>query len=149
VSELAGLARDRLSRVSELAGLAPTLIRWPLHRCGLGRTVESYLVELANCAATAGRASSMRHAPPPMISALSRPACGDAAWVAPGAGIERARVDAAVRGVERECRRIDELVIEGHVFGVGGLIESAAEKEARVGWDKEDAFLRRRLAAGQ
>ena len=46
---------------------------------------------------------------------------------------------------DHECRRVDELVIEGHVFGVGGLIESAAEKEARAGWDKEDAYLRRRL----
>jgi hypothetical protein len=50
------------------------------------------------------------------------------------------------RSPETQCRRTDELVIEGHIFGVGGLIESAAEKEARVGWDKEDAYLRRRLA---
>lgn len=46
---------------------------------------------------------------------------------------------------ETECRRIDDLTIEGHVFGIGGLIESAAEKEARAGWDKEDAYLKRRL----
>lgn len=46
---------------------------------------------------------------------------------------------------ENECRRTDELVIEGHVFGIGGLIESQAEKEARAGWEKEDAYLRRTL----
>jgi hypothetical protein len=46
---------------------------------------------------------------------------------------------------ENECRRTDELVIEAHVFGVGGMIESQAEKEARAGWDKEDAYLRRKL----
>jgi len=44
-----------------------------------------------------------------------------------------------------QCRRVDELVIEGHVFGIGGLIESQAEKEARAGWEKEDAYLRRKL----
>lgn len=48
---------------------------------------------------------------------------------------------------ETQCRRTDELVIEAHVFGVGGMIESQAEKEARAGWDKEDAYLRRKLAA--
>jgi hypothetical protein len=45
-----------------------------------------------------------------------------------------------------QCRRIDELIIEAHMFGVGGLIESQAEKEARSGWEKEDAYLRRKLA---
>ena len=46
---------------------------------------------------------------------------------------------------ERSCRRTDELTIEGHVFGVGGLIESSAEKEARAAWDKEFVFLGRRV----
>ncbi len=45
-----------------------------------------------------------------------------------------------------QCRRVDELIIEAHVFGIGGLIESQAEKEARAGWEKEDAFLRRKFA---
>jgi hypothetical protein len=48
---------------------------------------------------------------------------------------------------DKECRRTDELIIEGHVFGVGGLIESQAEKEARAGWEKEDTFLRQKLKA--
>lgn len=48
---------------------------------------------------------------------------------------------------ENECRRTDELTIEAHVFGIGGLMESTAEKEARGAWDKEFAFLRRRVAS--
>lgn len=44
---------------------------------------------------------------------------------------------------DRQCRRTDELVIEAHVFGLGGVIESAAEKEARAAWPKEFAFLTR------
>ena len=44
---------------------------------------------------------------------------------------------------ERECRRSDELIIEAHIFGLGGVIESSAEKEARAAWDKEFALLAR------
>ena len=44
---------------------------------------------------------------------------------------------------ESECRRTDELVIEAHVFGLGGVIESSAGKEARAAWDKEFALLPR------
>lgn len=44
---------------------------------------------------------------------------------------------------DRQCRRTDELVIEAHVFGLGGLIESSAEKEARAAWAKEFPFLTR------
>lgn len=44
---------------------------------------------------------------------------------------------------ERQCRRTDELVIESKIFGLGGLIESSAEKEARAAWDKEYPFLTR------
>jgi hypothetical protein len=42
---------------------------------------------------------------------------------------------------EGRCRRHDEVVIEGKIFGVGGLIESTAEKEVRASWTKELAFL--------
>ena len=44
------------------------------------------------------------------------------------------------------CRRVDTLDIEAHVFGLGGIIESTAEKEARAAWAKEFDFLKRRLA---
>jgi len=46
---------------------------------------------------------------------------------------------------EGQCRRNDEVVIEGKIFGVGGLIESTAEKEVRASWAKELAFLNRWL----
>ena len=45
-----------------------------------------------------------------------------------------------------ECRRTDELVIEAKIFGLGGVIEASADKEARAAWDKEFAFLKRWLA---
>lgn len=47
---------------------------------------------------------------------------------------------------EGTCRRTDTLNIEAHIFGLGGVIESAAEKEAQAAWAKEFAFLKRRLA---
>ena len=47
-----------------------------------------------------------------------------------------------------ECRRTDELIIEANVFGLGGVIESSAEKEARAAWDTEFAFLKRWIAEG-
>jgi hypothetical protein len=43
------------------------------------------------------------------------------------------------------CRRHDEVVIEGKMFGVGGLIESTAEKEVRASFGKELAFFQRWL----
>ncbi|MFO0715204.1 MAG: DUF2505 family protein [Sandaracinus sp.] len=44
---------------------------------------------------------------------------------------------------ERECRRTDELTIEANVFGIGGMVESAAEKEARAGWALEVPMITR------
>ena len=46
---------------------------------------------------------------------------------------------------DAECRRSDEVVIEGKIFGLGGVIESTAEKEVRASWDKERAFFTRWL----
>ena len=37
--------------------------------------------------------------------------------------------------------RSDEVVIEAHMFGIGGMIEATAEKEVRAGWQKELGFL--------
>lgn len=69
------------------------------------------------------------------------------AQLAPGAkpkpGIVTTRGTVRVEAVgERECRRTDELVIEANVFGLGGLIESSAEKEARAGWEIEIPMIR-------
>jgi hypothetical protein len=46
---------------------------------------------------------------------------------------------------EGQCRRTDEVVIEGKIFGIGGLIESTAEKEVRASSAKELAFFNRWL----
>lgn len=39
-----------------------------------------------------------------------------------------------------KCRRVNQASIEGKVFGLGGIIESFAEKEARASWAKEAAY---------
>lgn len=46
---------------------------------------------------------------------------------------------------DAQCRRSDEVAIEAHVFGLGGLIESSVEKELRSSWAKEIAFFKRWL----
>jgi hypothetical protein len=45
-----------------------------------------------------------------------------------------------------EVRRTDEFVAEAKMFGLGGVIESAAEKEFRSATTKEHAFLKDWLA---
>jgi hypothetical protein len=54
----------------------------------------------------------------------------------------KVRVEAAG---DNQCRRNDEVIIEGKIFGLGGVIESTAEKEVRASWTKEQAFFRRWL----
>jgi hypothetical protein len=56
----------------------------------------------------------------------------------------------ATRGTTRiepvgdaQCRRNDEVVVEGKIFGLGGIIESTAEKEVRASSAKEHAFFLR------
>ena len=44
---------------------------------------------------------------------------------------------------EGKCRRTDEVAIEAKIFGLGGVIESAVEKELRAARAKEFAFLTR------
>jgi len=46
---------------------------------------------------------------------------------------------------DAQCRRHDEVIVEGKIFGLGGVIESTAEKEIRASWDKERAFFERWL----
>jgi hypothetical protein len=46
---------------------------------------------------------------------------------------------------DAQCRRHDEVIIEGKIFGLGGVIESTAEKEVRISSQKELAFLTRWL----
>ena len=44
-----------------------------------------------------------------------------------------------------QCRRSDEVTIEGKIFGLGGIIESTAEKEVRNSSQKELALFNRWL----
>ena len=53
------------------------------------------------------------------------------------------RIEAAGDG---RCRRLDQVTIEAKVFGIGGLIESTAEKQLRASWEKEAVFTKGWLA---
>lgn len=48
---------------------------------------------------------------------------------------------------DNKIRRIAELINEAKVFGIGGLIESSAEKQIREGWDASAVFFNTQLAA--
>lgn len=45
-----------------------------------------------------------------------------------------------------KVRRISEITIEAKIFGVGGLMESTAEKQMRQGWDASAVFMNKYLA---
>lgn len=47
---------------------------------------------------------------------------------------------------DKKTRRIAEMTVEAKIFGVGGLIESSAEKQLREGWDKSAVFMNQFLA---
>lgn len=53
------------------------------------------------------------------------------------------RIEPAGNG---KVRRIAEIVNEAKIFGVGGLIESSAEKQLREGWDRSAQYMNRYLA---
>jgi len=42
---------------------------------------------------------------------------------------------------ENRVRRIADLVMEAKIFGIGGLLESSAEKQLREGWDASAVFM--------
>jgi hypothetical protein len=42
---------------------------------------------------------------------------------------------------DKTVRRLVEIVIEAKVFGVGGMLESTAEKSMREGWEKSAVFM--------
>ena len=50
---------------------------------------------------------------------------------------------------DNKTRRVAEMVVEAKIFGLGGLIESSAEKQLRDGWDKSAAFMNKYLAAAK
>lgn len=47
---------------------------------------------------------------------------------------------------EGRVRRVADLVIEAKIFGIGGLLESTAEKQLREGWDQSAVFMNKYLA---
>lgn len=46
---------------------------------------------------------------------------------------------------DKKVRRTAEVEVEAKVFGVGGLIESTAEKQLRQGWDESAVFMNKYL----
>jgi hypothetical protein len=50
---------------------------------------------------------------------------------------------------DNKVRRSAELINEAKVFGIGGLLESSAEKSLREGWDKSAAFMNKWIADGK
>jgi hypothetical protein len=50
---------------------------------------------------------------------------------------------------DNKVRRIAEIEIEAKVFGVGGLIESSAEKQFREGWDRSAVYMNQWIADGK
>lgn len=61
---------------------------------------------------------------------------------------DKLRTDGTVRieeAGEGKCRRTDTVTIEAKIFGVGGLVESATEKEVRAAWSTESRFIDRWL----
>lgn len=44
---------------------------------------------------------------------------------------------------EDRIRRIADITVEAKIFGIGGLMESATEKELRSGWDQSAEFMRK------
>lgn len=48
-----------------------------------------------------------------------------------------------------KVRRVAEIEIEAKIFGVGGLIESSAEKQLREGWDASAAYMNKYIEAAK
>lgn len=47
---------------------------------------------------------------------------------------------------DNKVRRVADLINEAKVFGIGGLMESSAEKGLREGWDQSAKFMNQYLA---
>jgi hypothetical protein len=45
------------------------------------------------------------------------------------------------------CRRICEITVDARIFGIGGLVESAFEKNLRAGWEQSAAYMNAELRA--
>lgn len=70
----------------------------------------------------------------------------------PSAMPDKIRNEGVVRAEpigDNKVRRIAEIVVEAKVFGIGGLIESSAEKQLRDGWDRSAVFTNKWIADGK
>ncbi len=47
---------------------------------------------------------------------------------------------------DQKVRRIADIIIEAKIFGIGGMIESSAEKQLREGWEDSAKFMNKYLA---
>jgi hypothetical protein len=57
---------------------------------------------------------------------------------------DRLSSEASVRAEpagEGKCKRTCELSVDARIFGVGGLVESALEKNLRTGWEQAAAYM--------
>ena len=57
---------------------------------------------------------------------------------------DRLSSEASVRAEpagEGKCKRTCELSVDARIFGVGGLVESALEKNLRTGWQQAAAYM--------
>ncbi len=50
---------------------------------------------------------------------------------------------------DSKVRRIAEITIEAKIFGVGGLLESTAEKQLRDGWEQSAVYMNKWIAEGK
>lgn len=48
-------------------------------------------------------------------------------------------------GADGKVKRVVEMVIEAKVFGIGGMLESTAEKSLREGWEDSAKFMNKWL----
>ncbi|AUX22236.1 hypothetical protein SOCEGT47_027370 [Sorangium cellulosum] len=50
---------------------------------------------------------------------------------------------------ENKVRRTTEITIEAKIFGIGGLVESTAEKQFRQGWEESAVYMNKWIADGR
>jgi Protein of unknown function (DUF2505) len=76
-------------------------------------------------------------------------------WVwklTPSTLADKLRTEGTVRvepAGDGKVRRVADMTIEAKIFGVGGLIESSAEKQLREGWDKSATFMNKWLSGAR
>jgi hypothetical protein len=70
----------------------------------------------------------------------------------PSSMADKIRIEGAVRIEpigDNKVRQIVDITLEAKVFGLGGLIESSAEKSLRDGWEQNAVYTNQWIAAGK